>query len=128
MSAALHGQYGAESIGRRRSSGRRGGMGRTVRWARAVGEERDWMRRAGLRQCMDHDAVGGCGLSDEHEGWSWAVLRRRRAGGERRVRAVVAVRWLSLARGGVDDHACWTGRSGAETVCRLQRAVNGLCS
>ena len=80
---------------------------------------------------MDHDAVGGCGLSDEHEGWSWAVLRRRRAGGERRVRAVVAVRWLSLARGGVDDqgdHACWTGRGGAETVCRLQRAVNGLCS
>lgn len=66
---------------------RRGGMGRTVRWARAVGEERDWMRRAGLRQCMDHDAVGGCGLTDEHEGWSRrAVVRRletrRRAGGE----------------------------------------------
>ena len=128
MSAALHGQYGAESIGRRRSSGRRRGMGRTVRWARAVGEERDWMRRAGLRQCMDHDAVGGCGLSDEHEGWSWAVLRRRRAGGERRVRAVVAVRWLCLARGGVDYHVCWRGRSGAETVCRLQRVVHGLCS
>ena len=81
-------------------------MGRTVRWARAVGEERDWMRRAGLRQCMDRDAVGGCGLSDEHEGWSSAVLRRRRAGGERRVRAVVAVHWLSLARGGVDYRRC----------------------
>ena len=110
---------------------RRGGMGRTVRWARAVGEERDWMRRAGLRQCMDHDAVGGCGLSDEHEGcegWSSAVLRRRRAGGERRVRAVVAVRWLCLARGGVAYHVCWRGRSGAETVCRLQRVVHGLCS
>ena len=78
--------------------------------------------------CMDHDAVGGCGLSDEHEGWSSAVLRRRRAGGERGCAPLVAVRWLSLARGGVDDHVCWRGRSGAETVCRLQRAVNGLCS
>lgn len=33
---------------------------------------------------MDHDAVGGCGLSDEHEGWSRVLRRRRAGGGERR--------------------------------------------
>jgi hypothetical protein len=44
-------------------------MRRAVRWARAMGEERDWMRRAGLRQCMDHDAVWSLmWMSDEHEG------------------------------------------------------------
>jgi hypothetical protein len=48
------------------------------------------MRRAGLRQCMDHDAVGGCGLSDEHKGWSRRAVVRRR-----------------------DETASWRGRNGA---------------
>ena len=104
---------------RRRSSGRRGGMGRTVRWARAVGEERDWMRRAGLRQCMDHDAVGGCGLSDEHEGWSRVLRRRRAGGGERREGCAPLSQSAGSgrqagrqARGGVDYHHQLAGRSG----------------
>jgi len=75
------------------------------------------MRRAGLRQCMDHDAVGRCGLSDEHEGWS--AMGRRRAGGGG---AVVAVAGVSDSRGGVD---CLTRGGGAE-VCRLQRRQRPL--
>lgn len=107
---------------------RRGGMGRTVRWARAAGEERDWMRRAGLRQCMDHDAVGGCGLDlGRARGLvAAAVVMRRRAGGEGTAPLSLSLalprtrrRWLPLYQ---------RGRSGAETVCRLQSVANGLCS
>lgn len=61
-------------------------------------------------------------MSDEHEGWS-AVVRRdgELVGKARRCR----YRWLSQARGGVDYHLCWRGRSGAEMVCSVD---NGLCS
>ena len=99
---------------------RRGGMGRTVRWARAVGEERDWMRRAGLRQCMDHDAVGGCGCRTSTRAGPWSV------GGEETAswwgRGRCRCRRPSCARGGVEYLA---GGGGAE-VCRLQRRQRPL--
>lgn len=91
---------------------RRVGTVRTEQWAGAVREERDWMRRrAGLRQCMDHDAGSGCGCLSTtrarrllcfgaEEAWQWGRRRCRSCLRRTHAAALIASADSSLRRVG----------------------------